>query len=72
MDFGTDVHTFSFKSASLTGRETVLGGGGETDVSAILDKDRGEATIVVSHQHQLRLGNEEILNGKTYHSRIYG
>jgi len=28
---------FSFKRASLTGRETVLGGGGGTDVSAILD-----------------------------------
>lgn len=31
-------HTFSFKSASLTGRETVLGGGGGTEVvSAIVD-----------------------------------
>lgn len=29
--------TFSFRSASLTGREMVLGGGGGTDVSAILD-----------------------------------
>lgn len=29
--------TFSFRRASLTGRETVLGGGGGTDVSAILD-----------------------------------
>lgn len=28
--------TFSFRSASLTGRETVLGGGGGTDVSAIV------------------------------------
>lgn len=29
--------TFSFKSASLTGRATVLGGGGGTDVWAILN-----------------------------------
>ena len=29
--------TFSFKSASLTGRETVLGGGTGTEVSAIVD-----------------------------------
>lgn len=28
--------TFSFRSASLTGRETVLGGGGGTEVSAIV------------------------------------
>lgn len=52
INFGADGHTFSFKSASLTGRETVLGGGGETDVSAILDKERGAATIIVMHQHQ--------------------
>ncbi len=30
-------HTFSFKSASLTGRETVLGGAG-TDVSDMVDE----------------------------------
>lgn len=28
--------TFSFRSASLTGRATVLGGGGGTEVSAIV------------------------------------
>lgn len=36
-----DRRTFSFKSASLTGRETVLGGGGGTEVSAIVTVDVG-------------------------------
>lgn len=34
-----NARTFSFKSASLTGRETVLGGGGGTEVSAIMNVD---------------------------------
>lgn len=69
------VRTFSFKSASLTGRETVLGGGGGTDVvvSAIVNAcvlfdcevRWGEDALVLDVLASIGLAQEHRVKGLT-------
>lgn len=59
--------TFSFRRASLTGRETVLGGGGGTEVSAMVIYRR--RTRCVSRRVSCQLNQGYIGNDHTYLSQ---